>query len=714
MTKSAVCIFLLLFVSGIDILTYGQNSARERQIDSLRRDLTVGADDGKIPTQLELAFQLLEIDAVEAEGLARAALPAAQIADDRSLEMRAYYIIGRCVDVPGNRDAAMEYYVNALKLAENLGDNWNSGEFLYRIGGIKRSRGDEIGALESYNRALHACRLSSNFRVMGSTYSMMGTIFRVNGLYDRAIEYTINAKLNYEKAGVTEGFAWSAYILGRVYLDMGLRKKALDYFNEALQIYSKLESTNGNREGFAICYEQIATIYLDSGNHQEAKKYIDSSLHIYTANNSALGVSNSSKKLGMLAYKMGDYKSAMKYLQESLETKIEIKDILSMTSIYQYMGLCMIEEGRIEEGFTNLLKGLDFAVENNQTRVQLDIYSDLTREYLKRNELARALECQAMQIEIQDQLLSGGANIKVEQLQAIYEIDRQNGQILELEKQNEINSLLIKQHRISQLLMVAGILIAFLFSIALIWFYKRIRLANQELKETNAAKDKFFAIISHDLRGPTVSLASFINHLSETSDEYSPAELKELLVKLNKSAESMSILLDNLLLWAQSQLNRVEFHPVDLKLVDVIQISINELKQTAYNKEIDIRLDLEESIHLFADSMMVQTIVRNILSNAIKFTPRGGSVAVNSAIIDPYNAIVSVTDTGVGIEKAAISRIFEMSDTQYTQGTEQEKSTGLGLLIVKEFIDRNNGTINIVSQKERGTTVTITLPIVRK
>ena len=498
-------LFLVVFLT--NCIAYGQDNIIDNQIDSLRKELNIREGVKKVSTQLELAFNLLERDIAEAKNLANSGLTSAQTMKERGLEMRAYYIIGRADNGLRNMDSAMVNYEKALKLASDLDDNWNRGEILYRIGSVKRSNGDEIGALESYNESLQACRLSSNFRVMGSTYSMMGTVFRVNGLYDRAIEYTINAKLNYEKAGLTEGFAWSSYILGRIYLDMGLNEKALDYFIEALDIYSKMAvANNGNREGVAICYEQISIIHIDAGNFEEAYKYIDSTLKIYTVNNSALGISNSYKKLGMIAYHRGEYSSAMKYLQESLATKTEIGDLLNITTIYQYMGLCMIAEGKTAEGFANLQKGLEFAVSNNQTRIELNIYSDLTRAYLAGNDLANAIVSQSMQIEIQNQLLTGGANIKLEQLQTIYELDRQNAQILELEKQNEINSLLIKQHRIMQLIMVAGILIALLFSITLIWFYKRIRLTNHKLKETNAAKDKFFAIISHDLRGPTVSL----------------------------------------------------------------------------------------------------------------------------------------------------------------------------------------------------------------
>ena len=139
--------------------------------------------------------------------------------------------------------------------------------------------------------------------------------------------------------------------------------------------------------------------------------------------------------------------------------------------------------------------------------------------------------------------------------------------------------------------MIIGIIVAFLISISIFWFYNKIRHKNLELKESNAAKDKFFAIIAHDLRGPTGNLAAFLEYLNDSYNELSPSELKKILLSLYKSAENVSALLENLLLWAQSQLNKVEFRPAELKLSDVIKNTIKGLRQSADNKQIDIKFD---------------------------------------------------------------------------------------------------------------------------
>lgn len=713
MNKKIIWPFLFLLVI---VITYSASSEvkfSNTKTDSLRKELNIEKGLDKISTQLELALQIMEIEKPESQALASSALTSAKSAKNKNLEMRAHLILGRISEVMDNKDFAEAYYDTALTIAAASGDNWNKGEILFRKGVLTYNRRDEIHALEYFNASLHACRLSNNFKILGSSYSMMGTIFRINGLYDRAIEYIVNSKLNYEKAGFSEGNAWSAYLLGRIYSDLKLPLKALEYFQEALEIYTKMASVDGNQNGVAICYEQIGLLNLESGNFKEAHKYIDYTMKIYTSNESEYGLSNSQKNLGMIEYSMGNYVLAENYLNESLRIKNKVGDVLSLPTIYEFLGLCLIGKGQKDEGFKSLYRGLDLAIANNQKKIQLNIYSKLTQVYMSINDLKNAFSCQKKQIEIQDLILSGAANIKIEQLQAIYEIDRQNGQIIELEKQNEINSLIIKQHKISQLIMILGIVVAFLVSISIYWFYNQIRNKNLQLKETNAAKDKFFAIIAHDLRGPTGNLAAFLEYLNETYNEHSQAELKKILLTLYKSAENVSVLLENLLIWAQSQLNKIEFNPAELRLTDVIQNSIKGLKQSADNKQIDIKFELNDQIFVLADPNMVQTIVRNLLGNAIKFTNRGGSVIIQTDVRNMNNAIIRIIDNGVGIEKSALSKIFDISNIHHTKGTEDEMSTGLGLILVKDFIEKNKGTITIDSQIGKGTIVSFTLPAMK-
>ncbi len=706
--------FLFLFnLMVISPAVSGQTNSNTKT-DSLRMVVDKKSGKEKISAELELALQLLNTDKDEALQLATAVLPQAKAIADRKLKMNAYYVLGRVYADLENSKLSMAYLDSALLIAEATGDNWHKGEILYHIGLRKYRLGEVIEAMEAFNASVQACRLSDNFRFSGSSYAVMGAIFRMNGLYDRAIEYNIKAELNYEKARFTEGSAWSHYLLGRIYYDLKHPQIALRYFQQSLEIYLRLAAIDRMKDGVAICYEQIGTLYIELGNFDEARECFDNTLEIYTASKSKYGISNVYKNLGILEYSKGNYLLAENHLNKSLEIKNEVDDKLSVPVIYEYLGLCMIAKGLKQEGLTYLQQGLDMAVTNNQKKIQLDILSKLTKAWLDVNNLKKAIDCQNQQIQIQDLILSGAANIKTEQLQTIYEIDKKNSQIAELEKQNKITALSIKQQRMIRNIMIAGIILAISISVIIYWFNKKLQLKNLELNETNATKDKFFDIIAHDLRGPTSSLASLLEHLSSKFDEYSVTELKVMLQVMHKSAENVSNLLENLLIWARSQVNRIEYRPIVLNLTDVIQNSLKGLNQTAERKQIDITVHCNEQIFVLADPDMVQTIVRNILSNAIKFTHRGGKVAITTAATGKNTATISITDNGVGIEKSKLSKIFDNDSPLHTNGTENEKSTGLGFILVKDFVEKNKGTLTIDSETDKGTTVSFTLPLAQE
>ena len=696
---------MLMFLSG----TYGQVIG-DTKADSLRRvlDNKTGAD--KISTQLDLALEILTEDADEARVLAYSALQSAKASGDEDLKMRSFYVMGKIYTEERNDEYSLAYLDSGLLIARAINDTWYIGEILYQVGVNKYRQGEYVEALKSYNEAGQACSMSNNFKTAGSTYSMTSTIFRINGLYDRAIEYIIKSKLNYEKANFMEGSAWTTYLLGRIYADLKLPEKALEYFRQALEIYRNLASADHNQNGVAICYEQLALLNIESQDFKKARENINKALDIYTSDKSRFGMSNVYKHLGVIEYSTGNYLQAENYFTQSLKIKEEVSDILSMPGIYEYTGLSLIKRGREKEGFKTMRQGLDLAISNNQKKIQLDIYSKLAKAYLSVNDYENAIACQDKQIQIQNLILSGAANIKTEQLQAIYEIDEKNSQIAELEKQNEINALNIKQQRFVRNMMIIGIILALFISLTTFLFYNKLRHNNRELNETNATKDRFFAIIAHDLRGPTSGLASLLKHLNSNVNEFSIEELKEILSTLYKSAENVSQLLENLLIWAQSQVARIEYRPKKLKLTDVIQKALDGLIQSAGNKQIDIKTEINDTASVFADPDMVQTILRNIFSNAIKFTPRGGTVVAKFELTNKSMAQISITDNGVGIEKSKLTKIFDLTNAHHTKGTENEMSTGLGLILVKDFVEKNKGVLTLKSKVGKGTTVSFTLP----
>jgi len=703
--------FYLFFIHILFLNTNARaQSVYSEKADSLRKVLNEKTGTDKISVQLDLSLQLSKRDKEEAKQLAESALAEAKQAGNKSLEMRAYFVLGKNNLDYFDVQVAHAYLDSALNIANLINDNWFKSEILLRMGSNYHTHGDNLKALQAFNDAVKVGLQAKNYKTVGAAYSLMGAVFRVHGLYDKAIEYIIKSRLNYEKVGFKEGDAWTAYILGRIYTDLQSHEKALEYYNESLRTYKNLSDKDGDKGGLALCYEQIGLLNLESGKLEEARKNIGYTLDIHTENGSKYGISNAFKNLGKIEYTSGNYGQAEEYLKFALEEKKKMGEQLNYASIYEYIGLCLVRTNQVEKGLEQINKGLKIAIANNQKRIQFDIYSDLTRVYLNLGNLEKALEYQNQQITMQDVMLSGAANTKMEQLQAIVELDAKNSQIAELEQQNEINSLKLKQHRISYYLMIAGIFVAIIIATIIYLFYRRIREKNNQLEEANAAKDKFFAIIAHDLRGPTHTQTTFLEHLDEDFGSFSSEELKELLHTLYKSSENISTLLDNLLLWAQSQVNKIEIKSARLQLSEVVLNALDSIKHSSSVKQININNETNDQLYVMADQNMLQTILRNILGNAVKFTPRGGSVHIKTSAITPKEITLIITDTGVGMEKAILSKIFDISNSNHSQGTENEKSNGLGLILVKDFVEKNKGTIRIESQKNVGTSVIITLP----
>jgi len=241
---------------------------------------------------------------------------------------------------------------------------------------------------------------------------------------------------------------------------------------------------------------------------------------------------------------------------------------------------------------------------------------------------------------------------------------------------------------------------------------KRIE-QEEALRVANATKDKFFSIISHDLRSPISSIRSLANMIYGAFEEYSTFELKTFLKSICKGLDSTYILLEDLLLWSQVQKNAIVFNPDKINLSDISDQIIDIFNQNLKSKELTLKRNYPPSFNLNADKQMISTIIRNLFSNAIKFSHKKGNIEIGFQRLKEGNAekvLIYVSDSGVGISKENISKLFNIGEDISTSGTEKEKGTGLGLIMCKEFIDKHNGEIIIDSEINKGTKISIILP----
>ncbi|PKP30196.1 MAG: hypothetical protein CVT99_14295 [Bacteroidetes bacterium HGW-Bacteroidetes-16] len=244
-----------------------------------------------------------------------------------------------------------------------------------------------------------------------------------------------------------------------------------------------------------------------------------------------------------------------------------------------------------------------------------------------------------------------------------------------------------------------------------------LKLKNEQLLKLNAEKDKFFSIIAHDLRSPFNGFMGLTQLLTENTRDLTIDEIHKISVSMRNSATNLFRLLENLLQWARMQQGLIPFNPKALKLLPVVDECIEMHLASAKIKGIEISIDVPSEMEAFADCDMLQTVIRNLVSNAVKFTPRGGRINFSAKTGNDKSIIISISDTGIGMGQEMIGKLFNLDVQANRRGTEGEPSTGLGLLLCNEFIDKHGGKLwveseekNLPAGKAGGSTFYFTLP----
>ncbi|OFX89042.1 MAG: hypothetical protein A2W99_02450 [Bacteroidetes bacterium GWF2_33_16] len=231
------------------------------------------------------------------------------------------------------------------------------------------------------------------------------------------------------------------------------------------------------------------------------------------------------------------------------------------------------------------------------------------------------------------------------------------------------------------------------------------------LEELNSTKDKFFTIIAHDLKNPFNTVIGLSELLMERYDTYDTNKIKDFIFQINKFSNNAFNLLDNLLQWAKSQTGKIQINPQKLDIFELANENLNLFKGSAVKKGIHLSSIVDLGIYVFTDRNMILTVIRNLISNAIKFTPKGGRITLIAFVKDNF-VYFSVADTGIGIPSENLNKLFKIEENVSTVGTDDEVGTGLGLIICREFVEKNGGTIWVESKPNEGTRFTFSIPAV--
>lgn len=575
-------------------------------------------------------------------------------------------------------EQAMNFFIRSLSLEDSLGHRPNQVFSYLGIAEVFEEAGDYSNSKDALEQAQ---RINDEFHDVPTLVWILNKLGRINGMRGRLEEAFENygMVLQYKDQVDPEVEAEALFNLAHLYQIQQKYNEALDHHKNALAIF---------RSG-----------------HDRAKE------------------ARSLNDIGELYWVMKNGERALANHVAALEIRQGLKDKEGTAESYNNIGNLYYQQRNLPRSIANLELGLDAAREAQSHEQMKASYELLSRCYEEQGDFKKALENKNRFMAIEEMIQSEMNERQLAETQKRYLLERSESQIEKLDAiRVQREKELLDQMRIRNFLFV---IIGLGVVIVGLGFYlylqkqqsnkllktvnTKVQQQNTALQELNATKDKFFSIISHDLKGPLNSLTSFSRLLINHSESLSKEEIQMLAKDLDKSLKNLFALLENLLEWSRSQTGNIEFKPEVFSITDTLVLNRDLLTAQAQNKGITLIVEPREEILINAHKNSIETVVRNLISNSIKFTPSGGTITVDAKRMNGQ-VLVSVVDTGVGMGPEILGKLFRIDTKHSTRGTADEKGTGLGLILCKDFVEKNGGEIGVTSELGKGSRFYFTIP----
>jgi signal transduction histidine kinase len=622
----------------------------------------------------------------------------------------------------------------ALDLSEELNVEYCRAKSLYQLGVVLRYKGSYTNALKYTEEAFELFEQLNEIPDKAETLNLQGNLYKRIGDYENSVQCLFNSLNIYISLNDSLNISRSLNNLGLLYTDMKEYDKSLDYHIKSLEIYQKL----GNRNFVITSLLNIGDVNRQLGKNLIALEYFNKAIKLIDDKTSKYSKALLLHNIAIVYQQLEKYDQASEYYRKAVEIEEEIGEKDLYLSSMQGLGTMMIMHGENKKGLSYILKAYNLAKKQGDLYKRKSICSSLIWAYKWSKDYEKSIFYFDDLLMVNDSLLGLEKMKLVTQIEQKYEAEKRERQIAYLEKEKEIQELeFIKQKneakqkrfQLNSLIVIVALALVVLVLLArdnkkrktrnqlLIKQNKKIInqrteivRRNQELLDSNQTKDKLLQIIAHDLRSPLVSIDSLTQLIPHWVEEQDYDSLKKLSKSMEVSITNVLSLIDNLLNWALSQQGSFPYNPENFEVVSTLKDAINIYYPIAELKHIDLKFKKSRESSVSADKNMFLTIIRNLLNNAIKFTPENGSVEVGVDYNDQF-AKVWVEDSGVGIPDDKKEEIFKLANGS-TRGTKGEVGKGLGLFFCKEFISINKGDVYIESASEKGTKITFTLPLV--
>lgn len=602
---------------------------------------------------------------------------------------------------PINTDSAIFYAEKGLKIF--TASNYKKGEawMLDQLGEIDDTHGRSGLAKERLRYAKDLFHEVNDKKGETEVAMSLGIMDAEQGNYIEATNYFVNALKYYDSIKNKGGML-------RVYTNLGIINERNNNKQLALDYFKKAEDLSKN---FPVCdetidlYNNIGGYYIDAGDTAQALRYLQEGIRISDKAEFISSHLSCLINMGVLQVQLGQPETGIKYLKEAYMLA-KLRNFPGDEANILTNLMTVTQQSDPEQCLEYSKEAIQLCEETENRPLLADIYDITASVFKSKGDYKNAYDAREKRQAIIDSLDRINKSIEIANIGAVYELTKSNDRV----KQMQALNLAITK----KLLAIIVVCVVFILVLVVVVFYyrkssqlnKQLMRKEKELSESNAMKDKLFSIIGHDLRAPMSRIPSIVEicSFSETSNDDKQFLMQNLLEHSKASLET----LDKLLYWGQLLIKGIMIKQEIFKPYGLINDNIALKSKNAEEKKILLVNNVPKELSIFADPNHFDFIVRNLLMNAIKFSFEDGSVVIRAdEKVKPGFVVFSVTDSGIGIDKQHFETIFEPHYTQY--GTANEKGTGIGLMLCKEFALKNGGNIWLESEVGKGTTFYFTL-----
>lgn len=653
---------------------------------------------------------------------------------------------------------AIPVFKKSISLAEELGLSLHLGKDLENIGKSYYKLKDHVNAVSFFKRSATIREEAGDSVGMGSSFNNVGFVYWMVTEFDSALIYFNKALEIRSKLPNPDHHATTLNNLGTIYFNWAIYDKALEYYMKSLTLQREIK----NDYGIAISLTNIGLVYSETGQHEEAIQYykeslpyaidskdtnvvgyvyqglgyafedidVDSSIYYfklslakYQSASYPPGIILALRGIGDFYFKLKDYEVSERNFEEMYRLAVREKIQLREAEALKGLGEVHLAQNNVNQAKTDLEESQLIGARLGNKVLLRDINELMSEIFERLGDKDSALNALRVHLKYAQEIQGEEMSRRLIGLKNKFQFEKFE---LDLQKQ-------MYENRTQRITIIATAIMLLLVVFILLLLYrvnKRIKntnrllneqneliegqskelgVINQQLVESNDAKDKLFSIISHDLRSPFQGLLGITNILKEDFYELTNDEKLQLIVGLEESSRKTFELLENLLNLSASRIGKLVFDPVEVDVSEVVNTTLLLHSERASVKKISLKSNIRESKFVYGDRNMLEIIFRNLLGNAIKYTHEEGEILVDAFDSDGF-VCFSIIDNGIGMDKETKANIFNINAVRSQKGTKGEKGTGLGIGLCKEFVEKHNGFMEIESEPGVGSIFRIKLP----